>query len=227
MKTTYPPTILPSLLSADMARFADQIALLEDAGCKLFHVDVMDGHFVPNLTFGPPVVQAISRAVKQAELCVHLMITEPERMLEKFITDKVRYLTVHAEACTHLHRTLQHIRELGALPGVALNPSTSPWVVEYALEEAALVLVMSVNPGWGGQKFIEATVSKIEVLADWCSQREKFNYVIEVDGGIGKLNAPKVLAAGARLLVAGNSVYGAPDPAKAYQELCAVAEASI
>jgi len=217
-------TILPSLLSADMGRLADAVALLEAEGCDLFHLDVMDGHFVPNLTFGPPMVKALSRSAKTAEFCVHLMVNEPEKMLEQFVTERVRYLSVHAETCPHLHRTLQQIRQLGVGSGVALNPSTPPQAVEYALQEADLVLVMSVNPGWGGQWFIEEMLDKIKVLADWREQREVFQYVIEVDGGIDAATAPRALEAGARLLVAGNAVYGAPDPAQAYHDLCALTE---
>ncbi len=216
--------IVPSLLSADMGRLADAVALLEEVGCELFHLDVMDGHFVPNLTFGPGLVQALSAATKKAMFSVHLMVSEPERLLPQFVTERVRYLTVHAEACPHLHRTLQQIRELGARPGVALNPGTGPWAVEYALGEADLVLVMTVNPGWGGQAFIDTVLGKIETLADWGAQREGFDYVVEVDGGIDIDTAPRVLQAGARLLVAGSAIYGAPDPVQAYRALSALTE---
>ena len=211
--------ILPSLLSADMGRLADAVAMLEEVGCRLFHLDIMDGHFVPGITFGPPVVQALSRSAKEAEFSVHLMMEQPDRMLEQFVTERVRYLSVHAEACPHLHRTLQRIRQLGPSPGVAINPATGPWAIEYALPEADLVLVMSVNPGWGGQVFIEQSVGKIETLADWCSRRDEFNYAIEVDGGIEPSTALRVVQAGARLLVAGSAIYGAVDPVKAYRKL--------
>lgn len=223
MKTIHEARILPSLLSADMGRLADAVAMLEDAGCTLFHLDIMDGHFVPNLTFGPPVVKALCRAAKQAEFCVHLMVNEPEKLIESFVHERVKYLTVHAEACPHLHRTLTHIRSLGPLPGVALNPSTHPSSVEYVLQEAALVLVMTVNPGWGGQSFIEPMLEKIKALANRREYREDFDFVIEVDGGIDANTAPRVLEAGARLLVAGNAVYGQSDPAKAYRKLTEMA----
>ena len=216
--------IVPSLLSADMGRLADAVALLEEVGCELFHLDVMDGHFVPNLTFGPSLVQALSAATKKAMFSVHLMVSEPERLLPRFMTERVRYLTVHVEACPHLHRTLQQIRELGARAGVALNPGTAPWAVEYVLGEADLVLVMTVNPGWGGQAFIDTVLGKIETLADWGAQREGFNYVVEVDGGIDVDTAPRVLKAGARLLVAGSAIYSASDPVQAYRALSALTE---
>lgn len=224
MKTTPQALIVPSLLSADMGRLAEAVALLEEAGCELFHLDIMDGHFVPNLTFGPALVKALSRSARQAEFSVHLMVSEPEKLLEEFVTERVRYLSVHAEACPHLHRMLQRIRQLGPGAGVALNPGTGPWAVEYALEQADLVLVMTVNPGWGGQAFIETMLQKIEILAEWREQRAAFNYAIEVDGGIDATTAPKVLKAGARLLVAGNAVYGAPDPVVAYRDLTALSQ---
>lgn len=224
MKTSLQAVVVPSLLSADMGRLADAVALLEAAGCRLFHLDIMDGHFVPNLTFGPPVVRALTRSAREAEFCVHLMVNEPEKMVEQFVTERVRYLCFHAEACQHPHRLLQRIRELGPTPGIALNPGTAPWAVEYALQEAGMVLVMTVNPGWGGQKFIDATLGKIETLADWRETREEFDYIIEVDGGIDSQTAPRVLEAGARLLVAGNSVYGAVDPVAAYQALSSLTQ---
>jgi len=225
MKNTQRAIVVPSLLSADMGRLADAVALLEEAGCELFHLDIMDGHFVPHMTFGPGVVKALSRSAKQAEFCVHLIVREPEKMIDEFVTDRVRYLTVHAEACPHLHRTLQQVRELGPRPGVALNPGTTPAAVEYALGEADLVLVMTVNPGWGGQAFIEATLEKIRTLVEWSERREDFDYMIEVDGGIDSETSPRVLEAGARLLVTGHAVYGQPDPVKAYRNLAALTEA--
>jgi ribulose-phosphate 3-epimerase len=219
--------IVPSLLSADMGRLAEAVALLENAGCDMLHVDIMDGHFVPNMTFGPAIVKALTDASKTTRFCVHLMVEKPEQILEKFVTDKVEYLTVHVETCPHLHRTLQQIRQLGPKPGIAINPGTSPEAAKYALPEAKLVLAMTVNPGFGGQKFIQSVVPKIETLARWKEERDDLDYVIEVDGGIGDDTIPTVVKAGARLLVAGNAVYGAPDPVKAYHKLSQLAEKSI
>lgn len=225
MKNSVKPTVLPSLLSADMGQLAEQVHMLQKAGCRMFHVDIMDGHFVPNMTFGPGIVRAISDSAGEAELCVHLMIERPEQMIEKFQTEKVKYMTVHQETCPHLHRTLQQIAELGMKPGIALNPGTPASAVEYVLQDAGLVLPMSVNPGWGGQKFIEAVVPKIATLARWLEEREDFNYLIEVDGGINESTIPTVVQAGARLLVAGNAVYGQPDPVEAFRRLSQMAEA--
>jgi len=224
MSSTGQARILPSLLSADMGRLAEAVDLLEGAGCELFHLDVMDGHFVPNLTFGPPTVKALSGAAENARFCVHLMINEPENLLAEFVTDRVEYLTVHAEACPHLHQTLRQIRNLGPKPGVALNPGTPPEAIQYALKEADLVLVMTVNPGWGGQSFIEPMLDKIQTLVRWREQREDLKYVIEVDGGIGSTTVSSVLDAGARLLVAGNAIYGTSDPVEEYKKLEGIAK---
>jgi ribulose-phosphate 3-epimerase len=208
------PEILPSLLAADFARLADQIAAVEAAGATKLHVDVMDGHFVPNITMGPPVVQAI-RKVTKSFLDVHLMISEPDRYLEAFAAAGADSLLVHQEACPHLHRTLQAIAKLGLKPGVVINPGTPVSAIEEVLDLAAIVLVMSVNPGFGGQSFLRSTLKKTRRL------RGMGRFVIEMDGGIGPDNAADCTAAGCDWLVAGTSVFGNADPGEAVRQLTA------
>ncbi len=201
--------IAPSLLSADFAALGDAAATVE-AVADLLHFDVMDGHFVPNLTVGPPVVEALRRRTR-LPLDVHLMIEAPERLLADFARAGATHLTVHAEACPHLHRTVQHIRELGMRPGVALNPATPLEFLDYLLPELDLVLVMSVNPGFGGQRFIPFALEKVAALRrrlDACRSAAE----LEVDGGIKLDNCRDVARAGATILVAGSAVFGAPDP---------------
>ncbi|MEK6716101.1 MAG: ribulose-phosphate 3-epimerase [candidate division NC10 bacterium] len=201
--------IAPSVLSADFGILAEEIARVEP-GADLLHVDVMDGHFVPNLTIGPLVVEAIHKRTR-VPLDVHLMIQNPERYIGAFVQAGAAYLTVHAEVCPHLHRTVQQIREAGIKAGVALNPSTSLHAVEHILDQVALVLLMSVNPGFGGQTFIPFVLKKIEELA---RRRERLESKpeIEVDGGIKIENCRAVAQAGATILVAGSAIFGAPDP---------------
>jgi ribulose-phosphate 3-epimerase len=201
--------IAPSVLSADFGALAEEVAKVE-AEADLFHVDVMDGHFVPNITIGPLVVQAIHRRTR-VPLDVHLMIQNPERYISAFAQAGARYLTVHAEVCPHLHRTIQQIRETGAKPGVALNPSTSLHTVEHVLDQVDLILLMSVNPGFGGQSFIPFVLKKIEELARLL-QRMDPRPELEVDGGIKLENCRTVAQAGATILVAGSAIFGAPDP---------------
>jgi ribulose-phosphate 3-epimerase len=201
--------IAPSVLSADFGVLAEEIAKVEP-GADLLHVDVMDGHFVPNLTIGPLVVEAIHRRTR-VPLDVHLMIQNPDRYIAAFAQAGASYLTVHAEVCPHLHRTIQQIREAGVKPGVALNPSTSLHTVEQILEQVDLVLLMSVNPGFGGQAFIPFVLGKIEELARRC-QRLDPRPEIEVDGGIKIENCRAVAQAGATILVAGSAIFGVPDP---------------
>jgi ribulose-phosphate 3-epimerase len=201
--------IAPSVLSADFGALAEEVAKVE-AEADLFHVDVMDGHFVPNITIGPLVVEAIRRRTR-VPLDVHLMIQNPERYINAFVQAGASYLTVHAETCPHLHRTIQQIREAGAKPGVALNPSTSLHTVDHILDQVDLILVMSVNPGFGGQSFIPFVLKKIQDLAQRL-QRLGPRPELEVDGGIKIENCRAVAQAGATILVAGSAIFGAPDP---------------
>ena len=201
--------IAPSVLSADFGALAEEVAKVE-AGADLFHVDVMDGHFVHNITIGPLVVEAIHRRTR-VPLDVHLMIQNPERYISAFARAGASYLTVHAEVCPHLHRTIQQIREAGAKPGVALNPSTSLHTVDHVLDQVDLILLMSVNPGFGGQSFIPFVLKKIEALAQRL-QRLNPRPELEVDGGIKMENCRAVAQAGATILVAGSAIFGAPDP---------------
>jgi ribulose-phosphate 3-epimerase len=204
-RSPLPIRIAPSILSADFARLGEEIRAVEKAGADWIHVDVMDGRFVPNLTIGPPVVTALRKVATQP-LDVHLMIVEPEKYVEAFAAAGADVITVHAEACTHLHRTLQQIRALGKKAGVSLNPHTSEDVLRYVLAETDLVLVMSVNPGFGGQSFIEAMLPKIERLRAMIDASGRA-IDLEVDGGIKPGTAARVCAAGADVLVAGNAVF--------------------
>jgi ribulose-phosphate 3-epimerase len=203
------------MLSADFTRLGEEVATLD--GADLLHVDVMDGHFVPNLTLGPGIVAAVHRTTS-LPLDVHLMIEAPDRCLEDFAAAGAAYLTVHAEACPHLHRTLQRIRDLGVKAGVALNPATSPEALRYVLGRVDLVLVMTVNPGFGGQLFLPEVLPKVEEVSRWC-QGQSRPPMVEVDGGISPATAPRVVGAGAQILVAGSAVFGAPDRAAAIRAL--------
>ena len=204
--------IAPSVLSADFGVLAAEIAKVE-AEADLLHVDVMDGHFVPNLTVGPLVVEAIRRRTR-VPLDVHLMIQNPERYISAFAKAGSTYLTVHAEVCPHLHRTIQQIREAGVKPGVALNPSTSLHTVENVLDQVDLILIMSVNPGFGGQSFIPFVLKKIEEMGRRLHRTEP-RPELEVDGGIKIENCRAIAEAGASILVAGSAIFGAPDPRSA------------
>jgi len=213
--------IAPSILSADFARLADEVAKVEAAGADQIHVDVMDGHFVPNITIGPPVVAALRR-VTRLPLDVHLMIEDPDRYLEAFATAGAAFITVHAEAVTHLHRTLARIRELGVRAGVAVNPSTPVSHLREVLPEIDLILIMSVNPGFGGQTFIPRSLMKVE-QAHTLLTSTGHRADIEVDGGVDLTNAADLVSAGATMLVAGASIFGTPDPAAATRALRAAA----
>ncbi|HEX6941218.1 MAG TPA: ribulose-phosphate 3-epimerase [Longimicrobiales bacterium] len=199
--------IAPSILSADFARLGEAVAEAEAGGADWIHVDVMDGHFVPNLTIGPPVVKALRRAT-ELPLDVHLMIEAPERYLEAFADAGADVLTVHQEACTHLHRTVERIRELGMRPGVAINPATPLGVLEEILPYVELVLVMTVNPGFGGQRYVATSTDKVGRLRRTLHERHLWGVELEVDGGIGPDTAAEVVEAGATVLVAGAAVYG-------------------
>lgn len=209
--------IAPSILSADFARLGDEVQALERAGADWVHVDVMDGRFVPNITIGPLVVDAV-RKVTELPLDVHLMIVEPERYIEDFARAGADVITVHAEACTHLHRTLQQIRSAGKRAGVSLNPHTPADVLQHVLDEVDLVLVMSVNPGFGGQSFIEAVRPKIRTLREMIDRTGR-TIDLEVDGGIKPQNVAQVLDDGVDVVVAGSAVFGAADYAQAIQAL--------
>jgi ribulose-phosphate 3-epimerase len=217
--------IAPSLLSADFAALGDAIRLAERAGADLIHVDVMDGHFVPNITMGPPIVASLKK-VATVPLDVHLMIDDPDRYVEAFVKAGAASVTVHAEAAVHLHRTVHFIKALGAKAGVALNPATPVAALEQIAGDVDYVLVMTVNPGFGGQTFIPRSASKVRAVRELL-RREGSTAPIEVDGGIDVRTAPGIVAAGADILVAGNAVFGASDPARAIRDLRAAATAGV
>jgi ribulose-phosphate 3-epimerase len=204
-----PLRIAPSILSADFGRLAEEVRAVEAAGADVIHVDVMDGRFVPNITIGPVVVEAVRKATK-LPVDVHLMIVEPERYVEAFAKAGADLVSVHAEVSPHLHRTLQAIRAAGARPSVALNPSTPLSAVEWVLGDCEMVLVMTVNPGFGGQRYIESGARKVRELRA-LADRLNPALEIEVDGGMKPDTAAKVAAAGANVLVAGTAVFGEPD----------------
>ncbi len=212
-----PVQVAPSILSADFAALGDAVRAVERGGADLIHVDVMDGHFVPNITIGPLVVQAMKRVVT-LPLDVHLMIQDPDRYVADFARAGASMISVHVEVLPHLHRTLQYIHTFGIKAGVAINPSTPVGALEEVAGDLDFVLVMTVNPGFGGQTFIPRSESKIKAvraLLDAAGSAAP----IEVDGGIGPSNAARVVAAGAEILVAGNAIFGAPDPAEATRAL--------
>lgn len=198
--------IAPSLLSADFCNLERDIKILENAGADVLHIDVMDGHFVPNITIGIPVVEAIKKYAK-IPCDIHLMIEKPERYVEDFVKAGADYLTVHYEACTHLHRTLQHIRSLGCKSGVALNPHTPVSVIEDILEEVDLILIMSVNPGFGGQSFIPKSLEKIRKVKQILIEKGLINVEIEIDGGVKLSNIKEVADAGTDIIVSGSGIF--------------------
>ena len=202
--------IAPSVLAADFTRLGEDIDMVNRSEADWFHLDVMDGRFVPNITFGMFIVEAIGK-MAQKPLDVHLMILEPEKYVDAFRKAGAHVITVHYEACTHLHRTIHQIRESGALAGVAVNPHTPVSLLEDVIEDLDLVCLMSVNPGFGGQKFIYQSLNKTKQLRELIDTRNS-KALIEIDGGVGMQNAEALLQAGADVLVAGNSVFASPDP---------------
>jgi ribulose-phosphate 3-epimerase len=212
-----PVLIAPSILAADFGELSNQIAAVEKAGADLIHLDVMDGHFVPNISFGPRIVKTV-HGLTQLPLDTHLMIENPDFFLEEFRKAGTTHLTVHVEVCRHLHRTVSAIRQLGMKPGVCLNPATPLSALDDILPELDLVLVMSVNPGFGGQKFLPQSVQRIRDLKQIISSRG-LKAIIEVDGGIDKDNAATLVDAGADVLVSGTAIFGSADIMKAVHDL--------
>ncbi|MCM3386706.1 ribulose-phosphate 3-epimerase [Ureibacillus chungkukjangi] len=217
--------IAPSILSADFAKLGQEVKEVEAAGAELIHIDVMDGHFVPNITMGPIVVEAL-RPITQLPLDVHLMIENPDNYIEQFAKAGADYISVHVEACRHLHRTIQLIKSLNVKAGVVLNPHTPIESIQHILEDIDFVLFMTVNPGFGGQKFITSVVPKIEALSAIIKERG-LNIEIEVDGGITAQTIGECAKAGVTMFVAGSAIYNKEDRAKALQEIKAAGEAVL
>ena len=213
--------IAPSMLSADFNNLAQSIRMVEEAGADYLHIDIMDGDFVPNISFGPMLYQGL-RGQSKLVFDVHMMVTNPERYVDQVVKAGADVVTVHVEATPHIHRALQLIKAAGAKAGVVINPGTSVSAIEAVLGQVDQVLVMTVNPGFGGQAFIPATLDKVRQLAD-LRQKQGYDYLIEVDGGVNDKTAADCLAAGADILVAGSYVFGHSDPAQAIQTLKALA----
>ena len=204
--------LAPSILSADFSKLGEEISTIEKAGADIIHVDVMDGHFVPNISYGAVVLKSLLGKTKMP-FDVHLMIENVDRYIDDFVTENTEYITVHQEVCMHLHRTIDHIKSKEIKAGVSINPATPISSLENILEYVDLVLVMSVNPGFGGQKFIESSLEKIRKLKR-IREENRYNFVIEVDGGVNLENGRKLVKAGADILVAGSSVFAADDVVK-------------
>jgi ribulose-phosphate 3-epimerase len=217
--------IAPSVLAADFARLGEQVKEAEAGGADWIHLDVMDGRFVPNITIGPFIVEAVRRSTT-LPLDTHLMIVDPDKHIESFRKAGSDYITVHQEACTHLHRTISHIKSLGAKAGVSINPATPTSTLRDIVGDVDLILIMSVNPGFGGQKFIEATLRKLSETAEMIRKSGR-DIRLEVDGGIDVITGPRVTAAGADVLVAGTSIFRSPDVKKAVTELRSLCEEGL
>lgn len=209
--------VAPSILAADFANLQSEVQLVDQAGADWIHIDVMDGHFVPNITMGALVVDAI-RPHTKLPLDVHLMIENPDQYIESFVKAGADIITVHVEACRHLHRTLQHIKSQGIQCGVVLNPHTPISTIEHVLEEVDVVLFMTVNPGFGGQSFIPSVLKKVKQLAD-LKQQHGYTFEIEIDGGVNKETVKECVAAGATVVVAGSAIYGAADKEQALRDI--------
>jgi ribulose-phosphate 3-epimerase len=220
-----PVEIAPSILAADFSRLGEQIQTLKEAGCRLLHVDVMDGHFVPNISIGVPVVRSLRQATDLGLDC-HLMISEPDRYVEAFAEAGADMISVHQEAAPHLDRTLAAIRAAGAQAGVAINPATPVVVLTEVLDQVDFILVMSVNPGFSGQKFLPTALRKLQQLAELRAER-RAHYRLEVDGGIGVENIGEAVRAGAELIVAGTSVFHAPHPRDSFEQLRRAASLAV
>ncbi|MEG1067397.1 MAG: ribulose-phosphate 3-epimerase [Anaerovoracaceae bacterium] len=208
--------LAPSILSADFSKLGEEVLTISKAGADYVHVDVMDGHFVPNISFGATVMKSLNK-LESAPYDVHLMIENPDDFIEDFVTPRTEYIVVHQEVCRHLHRTIQNIKSRGIKAGVSLNPATPVGTLDDILCDVDLVLIMSVNPGFGGQKFIESTLSKVEAL-DRIRKERGYSFQIEIDGGITLDNVKKVVDAGVDIVVAGSSVFGAEDVAERVKE---------
>lgn len=217
--------IAPSILAANFSKLAEEVIEVEKAGAELIHIDVMDGHFVPNITMGPIVVEAL-RPVTDLPLDVHLMIENPDLYIESFAKAGADYITVHVEACTHLHRTIQLIRSFGVKPGVVLNPHTPVESIQHVLDDIDMVLFMTVNPGFGGQKFIHSVVPKVQQLSDIIKEKG-LNIEIEIDGGINAETIIPCAEAGATIFVAGSAIYSKTDRTAALQEIKEAGERAI